>query len=114
MDIDKRQNKTGGFRSHTQKKKSTIHIFSSQKLSRRRLHESYLTFLNFHKFFTDGEKTNKKKRVFVNAMMINYFAALPLRRALPCPANLPCFFILIITVTDGLALFTFLLFLFPV
>lgn len=26
-DIDKRQNKTGGFRSHTHKKKSTIHIF---------------------------------------------------------------------------------------
>lgn len=27
-------------------------------------------------------------------MMINYFAALPLRHALPCPANLPCFFII--------------------
>lgn len=45
-------------------------------------------------------------------MMIIHFAALPLRRALPCPANLPCFFLLIITVTD-LALFTFLLFPFP-
>lgn len=37
------------------------------------------------------------------SMMIDYFAALPLRRALPCPANLPCFFIIdYITVTDGL------------
>lgn len=48
-------------------------------------------------------------------MMINYFAALPLRRALPCLALPTClvFFILIITVTDGLALFTFLPFPFP-
>lgn len=47
------------------------------------------------------------------SMMINYFAALPLPcLALPCPANLPCFFLLIITVTD-LALFTFLPFAFP-
>lgn len=28
------------------------------------------------------------------SMMNYYFAALPLRRALPCPANLPCFFLI--------------------
>lgn len=49
------------------------------------------------------------------SMMNYYFAALPLRRALPCPANLPCFFIIdyYCDGRTGLALFTFLPFAFP-
>lgn len=41
-----------------------------------------------------------------------YFAALPLRRALPCPANLPCFFF-IDYYCDGLGLVYFFAFPFP-